>query len=264
MALAQMSRSIALGVVISAAAALLLVCTSSGPGPLSSPSIPGSTPPASGTAHAERWFLEVGKPLDLSEQEAGALAERILARLGGRGGDDLPARLALDRAPRIAFVSIKNSNDGNGPARVTLGLGAGVAAAIDRATDEQLAVRGRAPARAALQEPGGESGGDAADAQVMAAGRALAYMSRFIEPFGRADQRMSVLAYHGKIKLGGVALAALALATHVEVTGQDGQGFLSLAQRLCRYIRHSQRTDGSFLHQREHPSGRPRDFISQY
>ncbi|MEM9494122.1 MAG: hypothetical protein AAGC55_33560, partial [Myxococcota bacterium] len=39
---------------------------------------------------------------------------------------------------------------------------------------------------------------------------------------------------------------------------------IPVAQRLGRYIIHSQRADGSFLHQRNHPSGSPRDFISQY
>ncbi len=95
-----------------------------------------------------------------------------------------------------------------------------------------------------------------------AAERALSYLKTFIQPFGPPHQQAAIVAFRGKIKLGGVALGALAFATHARVTGR--RTHLATAQKLCRYIAASQKPDGSFVHQRMYPSGQPRDFVSQY
>ena len=101
------------------------------------------------------------------------------------------------------------------------------------------------------------------DAELLAtAERALAYMLEYIAPYGAPKADMAALAYNGKIKLGGVALAALALATHARVTGT--RTHLATAQRLCRYIAGNQRADGSFVHQRSSEDGRELPFVSQY
>ncbi len=92
--------------------------------------------------------------------------------------------------------------------------------------------------------------------------RAIGYLLEAIEPFGKEPDKVAVLAYRGKIKLGGVALAIVALAEHVGITGDRRN--LPVLKRLGRYIQQSQDTDGRFLHQRDFPSGAPRSFVSQY
>ncbi len=57
-------------------------------------------------------------------------------------------------------------------------------------------------------------------------------------------------------------MAAVALAKHIEVTGNNRH--LALLKRLGRYIQQSQVSNGKFLHQRNYPSGSPRNFVSQY
>ena len=92
--------------------------------------------------------------------------------------------------------------------------------------------------------------------------RAIDYLIGHIQPFGDRQDELSVLAYKRKIKLGGVALAVVALAKHIEVTGDNRH--LALSKRLGRYIQQSQEANGKFLHQRNYPSGSPRGFVSQY
>jgi hypothetical protein len=377
------------------------------------------------------WFEDLGEPLVVQEDEAGALGRRVMQRLVGASPAALPPRLAMDEEPRVVFVSISTGRE---PARVALGAGPGVGRAVDhavaqlrgqngsasalatsepvwikidvveeiaavetRAWDQPLAgersmdgleglaferwtglafvaeelvsrrlvdsrgwlerervareaarrgrlhsaplfasegaslrvrrftarsfffdgqaahelyrghvrdqpieperlraaVRAGARYLARMADPRGRfvysylAKQDRAknsynmvrhagtvfsmlqawqvlgEADILAAAeRAIAHMIGFIEPFGGEQSEQSVLAHGGKIKLGGVALAALALVTHAELTGK--RTHIGLARRLCRYIRASQRKDGSFLHLRLHPGGQPGDFISQY
>ena len=93
-----------------------------------------------------------------------------------------------------------------------------------------------------------------------AAERAIRYLLEHVEPFG--DGEGVVLAFGGKIKLGGVALAAVALSEHVRVTGD--QAHLDVVRRLCRYILDSQLPSGEFIHQRAHPGHEILDFVSLY
>ena len=100
-------------------------------------------------------------------------------------------------------------------------------------------------------------------ALLRSAQRAIRYQLRFVKDFGAADRRMSVLAYKGKIKLGGVALTVVALAKYTEVTKDDM--LLPVMRRLARYIVASQRKNGRFISQRFYPSGKVRKgFDSQY
>ncbi|MCZ6795356.1 MAG: hypothetical protein O7J95_17255 [Planctomycetota bacterium] len=95
-----------------------------------------------------------------------------------------------------------------------------------------------------------------------AARRALAYLLDHVEDF-RDDGRMAMLVSDDKVKLGGVALTLLALAKHVQVTGERQR--LPLMRKLARYIRHSQLADGKFISQRRYPSMAVReDFESEY
>jgi len=95
-----------------------------------------------------------------------------------------------------------------------------------------------------------------------AAERALAYLLRHVERYGADGERASVLAYRGKIKLGGVGLTVLELVEYISATGR--RDHLETAQQLCRYIALSQGEDGAFVHSRDYPSGAVRDFQSRY
>ncbi|MBI4604318.1 MAG: hypothetical protein HY721_20355 [Planctomycetes bacterium] len=95
-----------------------------------------------------------------------------------------------------------------------------------------------------------------------AAERALGYLLKSVVPFGAEEDRVSVVVEAGKIKLGGVALAALALANHTEATAAKER--LELVQSLCRYLLLSQKADGDFIHQRSYPTGEVRGFTSRY
>ncbi|MBN1443127.1 MAG: hypothetical protein JXA90_10470, partial [Planctomycetes bacterium] len=105
---------------------------------------------------------------------------------------------------------------------------------------------------------------EAGDAGLLAAAeRAADYLLRFVQPFGEAEDGMSILASEDRVKLGGVALAIVALVQRSRVTGDRGSA--AVLERLGRYLLHSQRDDGSFVHERHLPSGRPReDFVSDY
>ncbi len=100
------------------------------------------------------------------------------------------------------------------------------------------------------------------EALLEAAEAALAHLLRWVQPYGEEADRAACLAYRGKVKLGGVALTAVALAEHCTVTKSDRH--LELARRLCRYIELSQLGDGSFTHQRAHPTFDALPFVSEY
>ncbi len=92
--------------------------------------------------------------------------------------------------------------------------------------------------------------------------RAIAYLRRRVEPWGSGTREAAVLVEKGKIKLGGVALALLALAEHAHVTG--ALTHLPLMHGFARYIRSVQQPDGSFISQVFYPSGQPSDWTSEY
>jgi hypothetical protein len=96
-----------------------------------------------------------------------------------------------------------------------------------------------------------------------AARRGIRYLLQFVRPFEGDSSNASILVSEDKVKLGGIALTLLALAKHQAVTGDDQ--YLALMRRLARYIRQSQRPDGSFVSMRFYPSMAERtDFESQY
>ncbi len=95
-----------------------------------------------------------------------------------------------------------------------------------------------------------------------AAERAIAYLLIFIKEWGNDNDGARIMTYGGKIKLGGVALTAVALAEHVKVTGKKDH--LEIAQGLCRYMVKEQAKTGRFIHSRYYPSGAIGSHISQY
>ncbi|MDP7399967.1 MAG: hypothetical protein QF541_24095, partial [Lentisphaeria bacterium] len=92
--------------------------------------------------------------------------------------------------------------------------------------------------------------------------RATDYLVDQMQAFGDNDSGMIALAYEDKIKLGGVALAAVALAKHIEVTGNNR--YQPQLIGLGKYIRGSQRANGSFIHQRRPGTGHELPFVSEY
>lgn len=95
-----------------------------------------------------------------------------------------------------------------------------------------------------------------------AAERAIEYLLEFVKPYGIEKTDVAVVVSKDKIKLGAVALAAVALTEHVEVT-QD-QRYMPILRQLGRYIQQAQLEDGQFIHQRSYPEGERLDFVSQY
>ena len=94
-----------------------------------------------------------------------------------------------------------------------------------------------------------------------AAERASKFLQSRIQPY-KNSKNMACLVEKGRIKLGAVALALVALAKQIEVTGD--RSLLVMARRLASYIQHSQEASGQFISVRLHPSGRVKMFDSEY
>ncbi len=75
------------------------------------------------------WFDDISADHDLSEQDQQAAAKFAADRLLGKKGD-APDPIRRDSAPRIVFLS---ASDGATPARVHLGRGSGIIAAVEDA-----------------------------------------------------------------------------------------------------------------------------------
>lgn len=98
------------------------------------------------------------------------------------------------------------------------------------------------------------------DPQLLSAAElAIQYLLRSIKP---ADDGNACVVEGGYVKLGGNALAALALAKYTEVTG-DMQ-YLSEARALGRWVQSVQKANGDFVHKQAYPQGEVADFVSQY
>ena len=112
----------------------------------------------------------------------------------------------------------------------------------------------------------------APDAERLAAAeRALAYMLESIEPCRVGERGIArqppppfqCLLDESNIKLGGNALAVIALAQHWRVTGEPRHR--QTVEALLGWIRASQSPGGEFeVHKQRHPSGERRDFVSAY
>jgi hypothetical protein len=100
------------------------------------------------------------------------------------------------------------------------------------------------------------------DEQLLAATRrAIGYMLGYVKDFAVGDMSMAILA-EKTIKLGGIALAVVALAKYTEATGD--RSHLPVMRKLARYIRYSQRESGEFLCERYYPGMEERDFVSRF
>ena len=97
-----------------------------------------------------------------------------------------------------------------------------------------------------------------------AAERAIGYLRRELLRRCRVgDVETACVVDGGEVKLGGNALAIIALAQHAAVTGD--RRYLKLIDDLGRWIVLTQGGDGEFLvHKQSHPGGEVSDFVSGY
>lgn len=88
------------------------------------------------------------------------------------------------------------------------------------------------------------------------------YLLRHIETTGSGVDARSVVVSKGAAKLGGIGLAAIALAKRSTVTGRRDDD--DLLRQLGRAILHHQRESGEFEYKWSYPEGEPYDFVSEY
>lgn len=102
------------------------------------------------------------------------------------------------------------------------------------------------------------------DRELMAAAeRAIGYLRRAVEPCTAGDANAACVVEDDAVKLGGNALAIVALAKHAEVTGSRQNR--PLIERLGRWILAVQNETGEFtVHKRTHSTAETVDFTSQY
>jgi len=97
------------------------------------------------------------------------------------------------------------------------------------------------------------------DELLLGADRARAFLEEHLVVLDDRDERTG-LVRGGEIKLGAVALFALALVERIEATGERED--LVLARSLGRTILSMQRGSGGFVSVVRHPSGEPRGVVS--
>ena len=96
-----------------------------------------------------------------------------------------------------------------------------------------------------------------------AARRALRYIAGSTKTCPGQGGDMSCVVENGHVKLGGNALAAVALAKYCEVTGD--RDYVPLILSLVRWIRATQKENGEFtIHKQRHSDGVVTDFVSRY
>jgi len=98
---------------------------------------------------------------------------------------------------------------------------------------------------------------------LIASKRAIDYLLRSIRPCNIGDDVLSCVVEDDIVKLGGNALAIIALAKYIDIT--DGKEHMPVVINLARWIQKSQRESGEFFpHKKSYPDGRAFEFISEY
>jgi hypothetical protein len=96
-----------------------------------------------------------------------------------------------------------------------------------------------------------------------AAERAIGYLLRQVQPMTLGGRQVSCVVEKGYAKLGGNALAVVALAKHAALSGS--QAHLETIRSLTEWILANQQADGRFAgHKQAYPSGRDTGFVSGY
>ena len=100
---------------------------------------------------------------------------------------------------------------------------------------------------------------ETSNAQLLhAAENAIHYLTDQIKPYNDTQ----CIVYNDEVKLGGTALAIIALAEYTKVTGEDT--YLSTLNNLGNYILLSMKPNGDFIHKRYYSTNVTSDFISEY
>lgn len=94
--------------------------------------------------------------------------------------------------------------------------------------------------------------------------RALSYLiQKNIKTFSINDEKVKVVVEKDKQKIGGNALAIVAMAKHAQVTKSHEN--IKLMQDLALWFKKSQGEDGAFkVHIQEHSTGKHLDFVSRF
>ncbi len=93
--------------------------------------------------------------------------------------------------------------------------------------------------------------------------RAIDYLLQSIKPCRNGNETFACVTENGFVKLGGNALAAVALAKYIDIT--KDKEHLPVLIKLVKWIQTLQRKSGEFYpHKQTYPDGEPGDFISQY
>ena len=93
---------------------------------------------------------------------------------------------------------------------------------------------------------------------LQAAQRAISFLIKQIKPFNESY----CIVYNDEVKLGGTALAVIALVEYTIVTGD--QKYLSTMNKLADYLLLSQKSSGEFISKRYYSTGEISDFVSGY
>ena len=93
-----------------------------------------------------------------------------------------------------------------------------------------------------------------------AAESAIEFLLSFLKPFDNGSSQ--VIVYQDEVKLGGNALAIIALAEHAKVT--DNKEYVGVMQGLAKFIEFSQKDSGEFISKRYYSTGIIDSFVSQY
>ena len=96
-----------------------------------------------------------------------------------------------------------------------------------------------------------------------AARKAIQYLMTFVRPCSLDQLTLSCVVEGGHVKLGGNALALVALTKYVDLTNE--QRYLPTLRNLGEWIVRSQGKDGRFnIHKQSQPEGATNDFVSSY
>jgi hypothetical protein len=101
------------------------------------------------------------------------------------------------------------------------------------------------------------------DDLLQATRRAIEYLIRSIRPCQLGGETLACVVEGNNVKLGGNALAVVALAKYTGIN--NDQNYMPTLLKLARWIQRSQRENGEFFpHKQSYPAGEAPDFVSQY
>lgn len=93
--------------------------------------------------------------------------------------------------------------------------------------------------------------------------RAIHYLIKFIKPCQIGSETLACVVEESNVKLGGNALAVVALSKYIGITNE--RAYMPTLLSLAKWIQRSQKENGEFFpHKRSYPGGEASYFVSQY